>query len=218
MRLDKKLWGSGSTKGSRYPSKTTMNMAQAPEPGTKLGNMVVYGILAVLLLVLVGRFAIYDQYAAAAAAESQAAGLQQQAEQLRSGLADYQAVSDGYARYSYGYQDETEASLVDRLQMLDTVDRYVAPFGTVSSVTIADNTASITLSSPTLDDTGALVSGLKKLDSVSDVSVNTATAQSGASSTVIITVVISFQRTSTVGAGVSSGSTVNSISTSGTGA
>lgn len=211
MILEKKLWGEGSAKGSHYPSKTTMNMAQAPEPGTRLSNMIVYGILVVLLLILIGRFAIYDQYVALGTAENEAAGLQQQVQQLRSGLADYQTVSDEYAKYSYGYQNQTEAALFGRLQMLDVIDRYVAPYGTVSSVTIAGNTASVTLTSSTLADTGALVDGLRKLDSVADVSVSTATTKPGTSGTVVITVVISFNPAST-------GSADNGTSTSGTGA
>jgi len=233
-------FGTGTGKGfgkaaGRYPTKTTMNLAQSPQGKTKVANVVVYGIFGVLVLALVLRFAVFDQFAKVTAAEQQVDAVQQQIQGVQAQLTGYQDVQEEYSLYSYGYQTETEAGLVDRLAMLDIIDRYVAPYGTVSAITLSENTAAVTLSSSALSDSSQLIATLKKQDLVADVSVNTAvsststsTSSSSAASTgstssasgnVVTSVVITFQKQA--GDASSSGTstaTTAGTTTSGTGA
>lgn len=181
---------------SQYPSKRTMNLAQTDAKSTK-STTVLYVILGVVVLIAILKFGVYDLFAKAATAENEVATVQAQITSNASKMADYQTIASEYALYSYGYQTSEESQLVDRLTMLDVVERYVMPLGTVSSVSLSENTANISLSGVTLASASGLITTLEGVDGVDSVSVNTASNSAGTTTTgttgsAALTVVITF--------------------------
>ena len=97
-------------------------------------------------------------------------------QQLTVHLAGYDKLAAQYGRYSYGWMTETEASLLDRMQVMTIIEEKIAPAATIADFAINNNALTVNISGVTLDQTSALVNELELSPLVYSVSVYTAKA------------------------------------------
>lgn len=179
----------------KYPTKTTMNLAQHEQSQLELTRRtLIEGLLLILLVVLFIKFGIVDLTSKASAANSEVADIQQQIDATNAQMGDYDKVYAEYQKYSYGYLDDRESSYVDRIDAIDLVESKVMSVGSVESITITDNTMSVTISGVTLEQVSALVSSLESSDMVADVTVDTASTQTEGTQQVSASLVITLQQ------------------------
>lgn len=179
----------------KYPTKTTMNLAQHEQSQFELTRKtLVEGLLLILLVALFIKFGIVDLTSKASAANGEVADIQQQIDATNAQMGDYDKVYAEYQKYSYGYLDDQESSYVDRIDAIDLVESKVMSVGSVESITITDNTMSVTISGVTLEQVSALVSSLESSDMVADVTVDTASTQTEGAQQVSASLVITLQQ------------------------
>lgn len=157
------------------PTKSTMNLAFHESNFRPSRVFPVIAAVAVVLLVCT-KFGVLDQMDKKAAAYAALGEKQSQMQQLTVHLAGYDKLAAQYGRYSYGWMTETEASLLDRMQVMTIIEEKIAPAATIADFAINNNALTVNISGVTLDQTSALVNELELSPLVYSVSVYTAKA------------------------------------------
>ena len=184
-------------KKQAYPTKTTMNLAMHEKRVIDGRRALIYGIIGLVVLILLLKFAVFDQFAAINTARQNYETAQASVDTLEQKLANYDSVAAEYSRYSNGSATgSTAASITDILNLIDT---NIAPSATVSSVSLENNTLTVGLSGTTLDTAASIVAGLNNNSLVSTVSVYTATNGTSGSDSVSATLVITLKSSTGTG-------------------
>lgn len=182
---------SSDKKKQVYPTKTTMNLAMHEKRIIDGRKAIIYGIIALIVLILLLKFAVFDQFAQINTARASYETAQASVDQIEQKLANYDAVAAEYSRYSNGSTaGSTSASISD---ILNLIDKNIAPSATVSSVSLDKGVLTVGLTGTTLDTAASIVSGLNNQSIVSAVSVYTATNASSGSDSVSATLVITLK-------------------------
>ena len=172
-------------KSAKYPSKTTINMATCGN-NQSAGRTVVIGIvLIVVLMVLVAKFCVFDQYARLNRAESAYNSVYQSNQELAEQVADYDQVMLEYRAYSMSFISEEDENFVgvDRKEVLDLIETVMMKRGQVISVEIYDDTAKVSMKGMNLEEISQMIKSLKTSPIVSDAQLNIAqTAENRAAS------------------------------------
>lgn len=169
------------------PTKTTMNFARK-ESGVKVGRVAPV-ILVVVAIVAVGaKVGILDLLDEKTTAYANLASKQEQLVDISVRLNDYDEVAALYGRYSYGWMDESETSLVDRLDVLNLLEEKLASAAMVSNFSVNGNVLTLNLSGVTLDEISAIVEDLESSPMVVDVTVSSASAPEAGLASAFMTV------------------------------
>ena len=111
---------------------------------------------------------------------------------MTSAVADYDDVLAEYE--SYETSSKVESSLtVNALDALSLVDKCVAPYARVASLTLEGDTMSLKLADSSLDQLGKLVESLEGQDMVANVNLSTAGTQGSQAGEVSATVTVALQ-------------------------
>ena len=185
-------------KQTKYPSKTTINMAACGKTESA-GRTVAIGIaLIVVLAVLVAKFCVYDQYARLGKAEAAYNSVYQQNQELTEKVKDYDDIILEYRAYSMSFiSDENDENFVgvDRKDVLDLIETVMMKRGQIVSVEIYDDTAKVSMKGMNLKEISAMIKSLKTSPIVSDVQLNIAqTDENKAASVLSFSVTIYLQQ------------------------
>lgn len=179
MAMNKSMFsfslGKSGGKKVVVPTKTTMNFARK-ESGVKLGRVAPVVIIAVVVLAIGAKVGILDVLDEKTTAYAELATRQEQLVAISLQLNDYDEVAALYGRYSYGWMNESETSLVDRLDVLDLVEEKLAGAAKVSNFSVNGNVLTLNLSGVTLDEISAIVQDLESSPMVEKVTVSSASA------------------------------------------
>lgn len=157
------------------PTKTTMNFARK-ESGVKLGRVAPAALLVILVVAIGAKVGILDLLDQKTAAYASLASKQEQLVAISMQLTEYDEVAALYGRYSYGWMDESETSLVSRLDVLDLIEEKLASAALVSNFSVNGNVLTLNLSGVTLDEISAIVRDLESSPMVVSVTVSSASA------------------------------------------
>lgn len=159
----------------RYARKTGINLARREV--NKKSIAIIAGITLAVLAAFAAfmKFGIIDQYERLRAAQEQYDDLYRQNSELAEKITDYSRVQLEYRTYSTEWMDK---SYVGRQDILDLIEAELLPCGDISSITITENTALITISGMTLEGVSEMVVSIKEQPIVADVTVNTAQTES----------------------------------------
>lgn len=180
----------GKTGGKKVvipTGKTTMNFARK-ESGVKLGRMAPVVLLVVLVVAIGAKVGILDLLDQKTAAYANLASRQEQLVAISMQLTEYDEVAALYGRYSYGWMDDSETSLVDRMKVLDLIEEKLASAAMVSNFSVNGNVLTLNLSGVTLDETSAIVRDLESSPMVVSVSVASASAPEAEEASVFMTI------------------------------
>ena len=172
-----------------YPSKTYMNLAVSEKSTFDIRNNIPAIIILVVVVALFLKFGVFDFYARVDAKQMELSARQTVLNGLTHDLANYDKVLEEYQGYE-SLSVSSEGLVVNALDALSLVDRFVAPSARVASLGLAGNTLSLNLTDISLDGVGKLVSTLYEQDMVANVSVSTAATQQTASEDVVAAVTI----------------------------
>lgn len=187
-----------AAKPAKYPSKTTINMAACGR-NQSTGRTLAIGIaLIVVLVILVAKFCVFDQYARLNKAESDYNSVYQSNQELAEQVADYDQVMLEYRAYSMSFiSDEEDENFVgvDRKEVLDLIETVMMKRGQVMSVEIYDDTAKVSMKGMNLEEISQMIRSLKTSPIVSDAQLNIAqTAENRAASVLSFSVTIYLQQ------------------------
>ena len=165
------------TKQTKYPTKTTINMAACGRTEAA-GRTLVIGmaVIAVLVLLMV-KFCVFDQYARLSRAEADYNSVYQKNQELTEKVKNYDDIILEYRACSMSFiSDENDENFVgvDRKDVLDLVETVMMKRGQVVSVEIYDDTAKVSMKGMNLKEISAMIKSLKTSPVVSDAQLNIA--------------------------------------------
>lgn len=175
-------------KQTKYPSKTSINMAACGKSDAAGKTIVIGTALIVALAILVAKFCVYDQYARLDSAESAYSSVYQQNQELAEKVKDYSDTVLEYRAYSMSFlSDENDENFVgvDRKEVLDLIQSVMMKHGDVLSVEIYDDTAKVSMDGMNLREISEMIGSLKTSPIVSDARLNIAQTDEDNSSSVL---------------------------------
>lgn len=177
---------------NEYPEKTYMNLVVSTKREVDTRKTVITGVIALIAVILVVKFGVFDFYARVNDKVAELNVQQQNLNVLNTGLAKYDAVLSEYESYE-SISVTADGLVVNAVDALALVDRYIAPSASIMSISLAGDTMAINVTDISLDGVGQLVSTLYAQDMVANVSVATAATAQTASSDVTAALTITLK-------------------------
>ena len=146
-------------KASKYPTTRTVTLAQRESHSRSTLTLTLGLVLIVVLSFCVANFGVLRQLDRQRAAENAYNTVHSQYTQMQQALADYDNVELQYRTYSRTWMQEEDSPFyipVDRLEVLDLLEGYLMPYGTVKTVLVEDDVAIITMSGMDLEQISAM--------------------------------------------------------------
>ena len=156
------------------PVKRSINLITAGEKGLNRKTIAAIIVLAVVVALAFGKFAVADRFIAAAEAEERVQNLQAQVEQGHAVIDSFGKIAEQYAHYTYAGMTEEELSLTDRMKIMELVDRRLLSQVRVNTWSINGNQLQAVISGSTLQRINEIVQELRSEDMVEYCSVTTA--------------------------------------------
>ena len=193
----KKLKGS---KGSQYPSKTSINLAMADDSTQFTPRTAVMLVLVLLFAALFCKFAVIDVMGAASQAESRVSAAQAQLSALQAANADYNEVQAAYDKIGVSGLSADERALADRGDVIELIEKTASQLGSLQAVRVSGNTMELQFSDRSLHDVSRLMQVLESKDIVAGVSVSMAKTDEKTDVVSVVTVTLQPQSASAAGA------------------
>ena len=157
-----------------YPTKTSMNLYYKPDRTTKPSTVALYALFALVCLLGLAKWLVYDIWMERVAAEQTLATAQAELDATMLQLADYNEVYLRYVRYA---ATEEEQQLVDRMEMLAMLDGAMGN-AYLNSISVTGDRLQVQLSNVTLAQVAEIVRNLEASPIVAGTTVNTAATTS----------------------------------------
>ena len=165
------------TKQTKYPTKTTINMAACGRTEAAGKTLVIGMAVIAVLVLLVVKFCVFDQYARLSRAEVDYNSVYQKNQELADRVSDYDEVMLEYRAYSMSFiSDKNDENFVgvDRKEVLDLIETVMMKRGQVLSIEIYENTAKVSMKGMNLEEISEMIRSLKNSPVVSEAQLNIA--------------------------------------------
>ena len=155
---------SSRVKAPKYPTKRTVNLAQR-ESHSRSTLTLSLGLLIILLLSFcVANFGVLRQLDRQRAAEQAYRTAHSQYTEMQTALADYDRVELQYRTWSRAWMHAENSPVyvpVDRMEVLDLVQEYLMPYGTVNTLVVDEDVMIVTMSDMNLEQISAMFQRLQ---------------------------------------------------------
>lgn len=158
----------------KYPNKQTINFAK--EEKNKIDARIQIGgfILFFICLTVFVKFAVIDRLNAANEAKREYVAIEKQIQMLNERTKDYEEIQQDYRKFNSGFLSESEASEVDRVEIIDMVEDCVLDKADIENINITANKVTITIFNTTLPFVSEIVAALEENENTAYVTVSTA--------------------------------------------
>lgn len=164
----------------KYPDKQTVNLAERPKTINSPVRAIPIFLCALVVIALFAKFGVIDQITRQQDAADALADAQSRLDLAIALNADYTKISDEYNLYSLNSLSDEELSAVDRLEIIDLLDKELLSSTLVSAVSINGNVMLVQFTGLSLEQTSELIDSLLNYPIVAGVSVSTAGATAAA--------------------------------------
>jgi hypothetical protein len=188
-------FGGSSKKAAEYPTKTIINLNTVTSTAVDPRKAIILGVILAVLVGCFVKFGVMDFYGQVSAKQAELSRQQATLAQVESKLANYDSIKAEYESYG-SYLSGSSAAAVDAITVLNLIDQQIMPVAKVTSVTLKDNSLSLSLTNASLSTIGNLVNTLSAQSIVSNVSVSTAATNATAAQDVTATMVITLKQAS----------------------
>ena len=188
------------SKGSQYPSKTSINLVVTDDSTQFTPRTAVMLVLVLLFAAVFCKFAVIDVMGAASQAESRVSAAQAQLSTLQAANADYNEVQAEYDKIGVSGLSEDERALADRGDVIELIENTAAQLGSLQAVRVSGNTMELQFSDRSLHDVSRLMQVLESKDIVAGVSVSMAKTDEKTDVVSVVTVTLQPQSASAAGA------------------
>ena len=188
------------SKGSQYPSKTSINLVVTDDSTQFTPRTAVMLVLVLLFAAVFCKFAVIDVMGAASQAESRVSAAQAQLSTLQAANADYNEVQAEYDKIGVSGLSEDERALADRGDVIELIENTASQLGSLQAVRVSGNTMELQFSDRTLHDVSRLMQVLESKDIVAGVSVSMAKTDEKTDVVSVVTVTLQPQSASAAGA------------------
>ena len=171
------------------PSKKTMNFVHH-ESSFNLKKVLPIVIIIAIVLAVFAKIGIMDPLAKKTAAYNELAAKQDQLAVINTKLAGYDELAMEYGRYSYGWMNETEVNMVNRMDVLKLVEKEIATRAIIDNMAINNNVLTLNIHGITLEQASTMVRSLEESELVESASVYNAVAESAAEASIAMTIIM----------------------------
>lgn len=164
----------------KLPTKTTINLAKRESRKKDAMTLVVGGVLIALLAGGVAKFGVVDQLARLQEAENAYNQVHNQYLSMLQAVEDYPTVEERYRTYARGWMqagNQNGLVEVDRMDVLDMVERQLLPKGQINSLSLRDNVMVVSMSSLNLQQISAMVEQIRLEPIVESAALNLASTE-----------------------------------------
>lgn len=189
MAENKKTPVISKKKAVQMPSKKTMNFARRQSNFNPKKVIPIILVILIVAAVLV-KFGVMDPLDKKTAAYSELSYKQVQLAALNAKLADYEELEQEYGRYSYGWMNETEISLVSRIDALNLVEKQIANKATIKNMAVNNNVLTLNIKGITLKEASDMVAKLELNDLVESAAVYNATAEAAEEAEIFMSIIL----------------------------
>lgn len=159
----------------KCPTKRTVNLARRDSNPRSLLTLVCGIVLILALAFCAAKFGVIDQLARLDAAEAEYQAVHQEYVAVQDAVASYPEVEREYRTYSRKWmQDDTQFVSVDRMEVLDLLEKHLMSCGTVESVLVQGELVFVTMSGMNLEEISAMFDDLQQQPIVAGTSLNLA--------------------------------------------
>lgn len=171
------------------PVKKTMNFVHHK---SSFNPRRVLPLVLVLLIAAAAfvKFGILDPTDKKTAALASLAQQQDQLAAINQTLTGFDDLSKQYGRYSYGWMNETEIGLVSRMDVLDMVEKKIAPTATITDIAINNNVLTLNIFGLTLEQASGVVRDLEETELVKRASVYNAVAEDADKASIFMSIIL----------------------------
>ena len=153
-----------------YPTKTSMNLFYKPDRTTKPSTVALYALFALVVVLALSKFLVYDLWVEKQEAEKDLAAAQDELNMTMVQVADYNEVQQKYYRYT---ATDEERTIVDRLDVLAMLEEIAGNAG-LYTISISGDRVSTQLTDVTLAQVASIVNRLEASPLVAGTLVSTA--------------------------------------------
>ena len=189
MAENKKTPVISKKKAVQMPSKKTMNFARRQSNFNPKKVIPIILVIVILAAVLV-KFGVMDPLDKKSAAYSELSYKQVQLAALNAQLTGYEELEQEYGRYSYGWMNETEISLVSRIEALNLVEKQIANKATIKDMAINNNVLTLNIYGITLKEASDMVAKLEQNALVESAAVYNATAEAAEEAEIFMSIIL----------------------------
>ena len=164
----------------KLPTKTTINLAKRESRRKDVLTLTIGGVLILLLAGSVAKFGVIDQLDRLSRAEHSYNQVHSQYLSTLQAVEDYPEVEERYRTYSRSWMnagDQNGLVRVDRLQVLDLVQRCMMPRGQVDSLSLRDSILVVSMSGMNLRQISDMVELIRAEPIVESAALNLASTE-----------------------------------------
>ena len=144
----------------QLPSKKTMNFVHH-ESSINVKKMLPLILVIIVAMGVFAKFAILDPLDKKTAAYTELGLKQQQLDAVNAKLSGYDELEKEYGRYSYGWMNETEVNMVNRMDVLRMVEEEIASKAFIDNLAVNNNVLTLNIHGITLEQASAMVKSLE---------------------------------------------------------
>ena len=164
----------------KLPGKTTVNLAQKESQKKNILTLAIGAAAIVLVSGAVAKFGVIDQYARLDAAEAAYNLTHEQYVTSQNAVAEYPQVEKRYRTYSRKWMEDAASDglvTVDRVDVLNLMERYLRSVGTVNSLSVSGATMVVTMSDMTLSQISQMLAQVEAQPIVAAAALNVAATE-----------------------------------------
>ena len=171
------------------PAKKTMNFVHHQSSINPKRLIPVIIILAIVVAVFV-KVGILEPLDKKTAALNELSLKQEQLAAINITLTGYDELAMEYGRYSYGWMNDTEVNMVSRMDVLDLIEKKIAPKSVIDNMAVNNNVLTLNIHGITLEEASKMVKNLEASDLVSSAIVYNAVAEEAAEAEIFLSIVL----------------------------
>ena len=173
----------------QLPSKKTMNFVHH-ESSINVKKMLPLILVIIVAMGVFAKFAILDPLDKKTAAYTELGLKQQQLDAVNAKLSGYDELEKEYGRYSYGWMNETEVNMVNRMDVLRMVEEEIASKAFIDNLAVNNNVLTLNIHGITLEQASAMVKSLEARGLVQSAAVYNVVAEEAEEAEIFMSIIM----------------------------
>lgn len=173
----------------QMPSKKTMNFVHH-QSSFSLKKVLPIILVIVIVGAIFAKLGFIDPLAKKTAAYNELTLKQEQLAAINTKLAGYNELANEYGRYSYGWMNETEVSMVSRMDVLRLVEEEIASKAYIDNLAVNNNVLTLNIHGITLEQASAMVKSLEERGLVESAAVYNAVAEDAEEAEIFMSIIL----------------------------
>ncbi len=173
----------------QVPSKKTMNFVHH-QSGVNLKKLIPVLVIILAIGAIFAKFGFLNPLAKREAALNELNQKQSQLALINAKLEGYDELALKYGRYSYGWMNETEVSMVSRMDVLQLVEQEIATKAFIDNLAVNNNVLTLNIHGITLEQASSMVKSLEERGLVESAAVYNAVAEQAEEAEIFMSIIL----------------------------